>query len=46
MKKMKTLFIREFDGPNIVRTLNKVNDGCEWVLNGEGYATKKLDEKR
>lgn len=43
MRKMKTLFKREFEGHNIVRTLPTVEPGCEWVINGEGYATLKLD---
>lgn len=43
MKKMKTLFEREFENHKIVKCLNKVQEGCEWVLNGEGYATEKLD---
>ena len=43
MKKMKTLFLRTFDGHNIKNTENIVSEGCEWVLNGEGIATLKLD---
>ena len=43
MKKMPTLFKRVFEGHNIVDTLNEVTAGCEWVLNGEGTATEKLD---
>lgn len=43
MKKMKTLFIREFENHRVYRTLNQVNEGCDWVLKGEGYATEKLD---
>lgn len=43
MKKMPTLFKRQFENHEIIKCLNKVNEGCEWVLEGEGYATEKLD---
>lgn len=43
MRKMKSLFERQFENHKIVKCLNKVQEGCEWVLNGEGYATEKLD---
>lgn len=43
MKKMKTLFKRTFEGHNVANTVNEVTEGCEWVLNGEGVATRKLD---
>lgn len=43
MKKMPSLFIREFENHHIVKCLNEVNPGCEWVLNEEGIATEKLD---
>lgn len=43
MKKMKTLFIREFENNHKVSIKNEIQDGCEWVLNGEGYATEKID---
>ena len=43
MKKMKTLFEREFENHKVCKCLNKVQEGCEWVLNGEGYATEKID---
>lgn len=42
MKKMPTLFIREFSLGKINIT-REVTPGCEWVLNGEGRATRKLD---
>lgn len=44
MKKIPTLFKREFgeDG-RIVKVLPKVTPGCEWVLDGEGEATEKVD---
>ena len=43
MKKIKTLFEREFGNHKVVKCINKVQEGCEWVLNGEGYATEKID---
>lgn len=43
MKKIPTLFKREFEGHNIVRVLPEVIGGMEWVLNGEGVATVKYD---
>ena len=41
MKKMPTLFERQFENHTIVKCLDIVNSGCEWVINGEGYATEK-----
>lgn len=42
MKKIPSLFVRDFEGdPKYV--LNQVTPGCEWVLNGEGRPTIKLD---
>lgn len=32
MKKMPTLFKRQFKNHEIIKCLNKVNEGCEWVL--------------
>lgn len=43
LKKMKTLFKREFKDNKIEKCLNEVEPECEWVLKGEGYATEKLD---
>ena len=43
MKKIPTLFKREFEGHNIVNILPEVTEGMEWVLNGEGLATVKYD---
>ena len=43
MRKMKSLFKREFENHEVVKCLNEVEEGCEWVLNGEGWATEKLD---
>lgn len=42
MKKIKTLFVRDFGDPQ-KRVINKVTEGCEWVLAGEGWATRKYD---
>jgi len=43
MKKIPTLFTRVFKDHVIVDVLNEVTPGCEWVINGEGVATRKLD---
>lgn len=43
MKKMPSLFVREFEGHNKVNITDTVTSGCEWVLNGEGEATRKYD---
>lgn len=43
MKKMKTLFNREFENHNVIKVLNEVPEECEWVMQGEGYATEKID---
>lgn len=42
MKKMPCLFVREFRGRNFTIT-PWVTPGCEWVLAGEGVATRKWD---
>lgn len=42
MKKIPTVFERDWDGDRS-RVLNKVTPGCEWVIEGEGIATQKLD---
>lgn len=41
MKKIQSLFQRNYDGDRLVR--NEVVPGSEWVLNGEGIATQKFD---
>ena len=42
MKKIPSVFVRDFDGdPSLV--LDEVTPGCEWVLGGEGIATRKWD---
>lgn len=40
MKKIKTLFVRD---EKTFRVIDSVQDGCEWVLSGEGIATRKWD---
>lgn len=42
MKKIPTLFERDWQGDKS-RVLPQVHEGCEWVLNGEGSATRKID---
>jgi hypothetical protein len=41
MEKIKSLFQRNYDGNRQVR--NEVVPGSEWVINGEGVATEKID---
>lgn len=43
MKKIPSLFIREFENHIIRNITTQVTPGCEWVLNGEGIATEKFD---
>ena len=43
LKKMPTLFVREFEDHQVKRVLNEVPPDCLWVINKEGYATEKLD---
>jgi len=43
MKKIPTLFRREYDGPHRAWALDEVKSGLEWVLAGEGIATVKVD---
>ena len=43
MKKMPTLFHREFKDHNVVSISPEVTSGLEWVLQGEGVATEKID---
>lgn len=42
MKKIPTMFDRDWNGDRS-RVLPVVTKGCEWVLAGEGVATRKLD---
>ena len=41
MKKIASLFQRNYDGDHKVR--DEVVEGSEWVINGEGSATRKWD---
>lgn len=43
MKKIPTLFERRFDNHRIIDILPNVHPGMEWVLEGEGTATEKID---
>lgn len=43
MKKMQCLFERSFTGKGASLLLETVSAGCEWVLAGEGIATRKRD---
>lgn len=43
MKKIPCLFQRIFDGPRKATLLREVTIGCEWVLAGEGTASRKWD---
>lgn len=42
MKKIPTIFERDWNG-NKSRVVNIIHPGCEWVLAGEGMATRKID---
>jgi hypothetical protein len=43
MKKIPTLFLREFEDHRVVKVLPEVTPGLEWVLKGEGEPTVKID---
>lgn len=43
MKKIPTLFERVFENHKKVGIKPNVTEGMEWVLNGEGFATVKVD---
>ena len=43
MKKIPTLFKRVYDGHKIVAILPDVMPGMEWVIEGKGIATLKID---
>lgn len=43
MKKIPTLFERIFENHKVVGITDKVTPGFEWVLEGEGIATIKID---
>ena len=41
MKKIQSLFMRNYDGDRLV--YNEILKGSEWVINGEGVATRKWE---
>ena len=43
MKKIKSLFVREYDENGKFQSTPQITEGCEWVVNGEGVATRKYD---
>lgn len=43
MKKIPSLFIREFEDHKVCNITEEVYPGMQWVLKGEGIATLKLD---
>ena len=43
MRKIPTLFERQYENHKVVGITPKVTEGCEWVLSGEGVATVKID---
>ena len=43
MKKIPTLFERQYENHKVVGITDKVTPGCEWVLDGEGIPTVKFD---
>jgi hypothetical protein len=43
MKKIPCLFVRVFDGPRKSTLTDEITFGCEWVMSGEGTASRKWD---
>jgi hypothetical protein len=43
MQKIPCLFVRVFDGPRKSTLTDEIAPGCEWVMNGEGIASRKWD---
>lgn len=43
MKKIPCVFVREFPSPREVIITREVTPGCEWVIAGEGVASRKWD---
>src|SRR6185436_13530353 len=41
MEKIKTLFVRNMETDKLMR--NEITPGAEWVISGEGIATRKFD---
>lgn len=44
VKKIPTLFERLFENHKVVGILPNITPGMEWVLEGKGIATEKIDE--
>lgn len=42
MKKIPTIFERDWDG-DLSRVVDKINPKAQWVFDGEGWPTRKLD---
>ena len=42
MKKMKTLFKRQFENHKIAKCLKEKETESQWELDGEGSATEKI----
>jgi len=42
VRKIPTMFERDWNGDRS-RVLNQIHAGCEWVADGEGIATRKID---
>lgn len=43
MRKIPTIFVRDFERDNGRYVTDQVTPGCEWVLAGEGVPTRKRD---
>lgn len=43
MRKIPTLFVRDFEHDHGRYVTEQIAPGCEWVLQGLGFATRKLD---
>jgi len=43
MRKIKSLFKRIFEETHVVKVTEEIQEGCEWVIAGEGIATRKYD---
>lgn len=43
MKKIPTIFVRLFDNKHNKKITKEVTEGLEWVLEGDGIATLKID---
>lgn len=43
MRKMPSLFVREYADDNTFVSVERITPSCEWVAAGEGVATRKYD---